>query len=73
MLTGSWVCFDCKLSVKRDFRKYGSGDFVTCSGCGKKCYFIGLGLRSKVPRKAHKKGWKDLKKHLSMFHPELKD
>jgi|GEM_PF-424876 len=55
----SWVCFDCRLAIRRP-KDTPVGP--RCSACGADC--VCIGYKIEIPRKVDVKGWKKLKERL---------
>ena len=55
----SWVCFDCRESVRRDTQHRSR---VPCPKCGEPCQY--LGYKIPVPPKRDVRAWTDLREQL---------
>lgn len=59
MSTSAWVCFECRISVRRETQFKGE---VPCPECGSACTF--LGYKIPVPPKSKIKTWAQLRNQL---------
>jgi hypothetical protein len=76
MCNGTWVCFDCRLAVRRPTWRHVTwarpwllgrrdvGD-VRCGGCGQPCLFLGPTIE--IPPKRDAAAWKALREHVEHF------
>ncbi len=60
MSNSAWVCFECRLAVRRPS---GHEADVVCAGCRAKC--VPIGLRIPVPPKRDVRAWKVLQDGLA--------
>jgi hypothetical protein len=56
MANSSWVCFECRLAVRRPTQHE---EEVPCPQCGGACW--GLGYKVPVPRKHDVRAWRELR------------
>ncbi len=80
MCKGTWVCFFCRVAVRRDTWRLvthvhpeliGStdSDKVRCPQCSKASVFLGPSIT--IPPKRDLRGWKRLKESVLQFQQEL--
>lgn len=67
MTTAKWVCFDCRVEVRRA----ASDANVRCSSCGLPC--VCLGTRTEVPPRSKVKRWKALRELHDRGMSQLQD
>ena len=60
MSNAAWVCFPCRLAVRRPATHEGE---VRCAQCGGVC--SGLGMKVPVPQKRDEKAWRELQEDLT--------
>lgn len=67
MSSKNWVCFDCRLTLRRG---WGQKEPL-CPTCGKKCYYLGYKVR--VPPENKVKEWEQLRHNFLnwMYHYQL--
>lgn len=65
MGTAAWVCFDCRVAVRRSTAFAGE---VPCPTCGKPCSY--LGYKIPVPPKAKRREWSALHQQLARERSE---
>ena len=56
MSSWTWVCFDCRRTVRRDVTV---GKVVRCPECAEEC--LSIGYKARVPVRSNKKGWAKLR------------
>jgi uncharacterized Zn finger protein (UPF0148 family) len=60
MSSYTWVCFDCRRSVRRTVPKDGA---VSCATCGKSCRYLGTKIR--LPAREKTAEWSKLRDSLN--------
>ena len=82
MCNGTWVCFDCRVAVRRPTWRHvtyarpwlvggtGAGN-VRCTHCGELCRFVGPTIL--VPRKGDVRGWARLRATTEFIHARAVD
>lgn len=62
---GAWVCFECRIAVRRNTQYRGQ---VPCPECGKRCAY--LGYKIPVPPKSKPRLWQQLQVQLARERAE---